>query len=167
MLQALILHFIKVGKYRSALDELEMYLTSYPYLLCGPLHTYAGMLSFFIAQSESMRHDPASLAAMAGNAQDYADVDARHRRRSSSVKRRSSIRASRSARLLSEVSTTTNATDDSDRTATTGSRDPPNPLMISRAKAHFLKALELDKADSVAKEFLTLVSGPLDVGRWP
>lgn len=157
MLHALILHFIKSGRYRSALEELEMYLTSYPYLLCGPLHTYAGMLSFFLAQPESARHDPASLAAMTANAEG-AESGERRRRRSSSVKRRSSVRGSRSARLLSEASATTDTTDSSQRTATTGSREPANPLMVSRAKAHFIRALEVDKGDNVAKEFITVAS---------
>jgi len=31
------------------------YLTSYPYLTSGPLHTYAGLLSFFLAQPVSQR----------------------------------------------------------------------------------------------------------------
>jgi RNA polymerase I-specific transcription initiation factor RRN11 len=70
LLHALVLHLIKHDHYRAALDELETYirhppsflhlvltsnsyLSSYPYLLSGPLHTYAGMLAFYLAQPPS------------------------------------------------------------------------------------------------------------------
>lgn len=54
-MHALILHLIRQKQYREALDELETYLTSYPYLLSGPLHTYAGMLAFYLAQPPDLR----------------------------------------------------------------------------------------------------------------
>ncbi|WWC72500.1 uncharacterized protein I206_106462 [Kwoniella pini CBS 10737] len=55
LLHALILHLIKSGQYRQAYDQLETWLSSYPYLLSGPLHTYAGLLSFYLAQPPSAR----------------------------------------------------------------------------------------------------------------
>ncbi|WRT70617.1 uncharacterized protein IL334_007615 [Kwoniella shivajii] len=55
LLHALVLHLIKYGQYRHAYDHLETYLPSYPYLLSGPLHTYAGLLAFYLAQPISSR----------------------------------------------------------------------------------------------------------------
>jgi hypothetical protein len=63
-MHALILHLIRQKQYREALDELETYLTSYPYLLSGPLHTYAGMLAFYLAQPADLRGE--GLGAEAG-----------------------------------------------------------------------------------------------------
>lgn len=55
LLHALILHMIRNARYREALEELETYLTSYPYILSGILHTYAGMIAFYLAQPASLR----------------------------------------------------------------------------------------------------------------
>ncbi|EIW69960.1 hypothetical protein TREMEDRAFT_17734, partial [Tremella mesenterica DSM 1558] len=50
LLLALVLHLIKHDRHRQALDELELYLPSPPYDDVSTLHTYAGMLSFYLAQ---------------------------------------------------------------------------------------------------------------------
>lgn len=72
ILGELVLHLIRVGKYRLALDELETYatawkgchtgaltalryLSSFTYLSSAPLLTYAGLLYFYLAQPESAR----------------------------------------------------------------------------------------------------------------
>ncbi|CAD6574091.1 MAG: hypothetical protein TREMPRED_001005 [Tremellales sp. Tagirdzhanova-0007] len=55
LLHAFVLHQIKQKNFRAALEELETYLPSYPYLLSGSLHTYAGMLAFYLAQPMSAR----------------------------------------------------------------------------------------------------------------
>ena len=54
-MHALVLHMIKHDRHRAALDELETYLSSYPYLTSAPLHVYAGMLCFYLGQPESVR----------------------------------------------------------------------------------------------------------------
>ncbi|WVO17539.1 hypothetical protein L204_105234 [Cryptococcus depauperatus] len=63
LLHALILYLIKQGQYRQALDELDTYLISYPYALSATLHTYAGLLSFYLAQPSSSIPRPTSLIA--------------------------------------------------------------------------------------------------------
>ncbi|WOO78815.1 RNA polymerase I-specific transcription initiation factor rrn11 [Vanrija pseudolonga] len=55
ILAELVLFHIKGHRYRAALDELETYLTSYPYLLSASLHTYAGMICFYLAQPKALQ----------------------------------------------------------------------------------------------------------------
>ncbi|ORX41103.1 hypothetical protein BD324DRAFT_647998 [Kockovaella imperatae] len=55
LLHALVLHLIKHNRHRAALGELETYLPSYPYLVSGSLHTYAGLLCFYLAQPPAHR----------------------------------------------------------------------------------------------------------------
>ncbi|KAK4686329.1 RNA polymerase I-specific transcription initiation factor RRN11, partial [Tremellales sp. Uapishka_1] len=62
LLHALVLHLINNHRHRAALDELETYLPSVPYLLSAPLHTYAGLLAFYLAQPPSARAAPAPAA---------------------------------------------------------------------------------------------------------
>ncbi|WVQ85865.1 hypothetical protein IAT38_008033 [Cryptococcus sp. DSM 104549] len=80
ILHALVLHLIKQARYRQALDELETYLYSYPYLLSAPLHTYAGLLAFYLAQplaaqtplhERNARH-ASSVSALAAGSEDDA-----------------------------------------------------------------------------------------------
>lgn len=149
VLHALVLHYIKAGRYRLALDELETYVTSYPYLLAGPLHTYAGMLSFFLAQPDSARHESGYGITIAPPAAPA---------RSGSLSRRGSRSRSRrrGARQESEQSNATESSASSSIPAG-GRREPPNENLLIRARAHFNKALEQDPSDDVAKEFIALV----------
>ncbi|CAK5275384.1 unnamed protein product, partial [Mycena citricolor] len=50
ILQELVLHLIASGEHREALDELELYLPSFPYQDNPALHVYAGLLCLFLAQ---------------------------------------------------------------------------------------------------------------------
>ncbi|THH14392.1 hypothetical protein EW146_g5931 [Bondarzewia mesenterica] len=50
ILQELILSLILSGREREALDELELYLPSFPYQDNSVLHTYAGIVSLYLAQ---------------------------------------------------------------------------------------------------------------------
>ncbi|KAF9453000.1 hypothetical protein P691DRAFT_755836 [Macrolepiota fuliginosa MF-IS2] len=52
MLKELILLLILSGQYQKALDELELYLPSFPYQDNPVLHIYAGLLSLQLAQSK-------------------------------------------------------------------------------------------------------------------
>ncbi|KAG7096760.1 hypothetical protein E1B28_004172 [Marasmius oreades] len=51
ILQEMIFRLIMLERYREALDELELYLPSFPYQDNPVLHTYAGLLCFYIAQN--------------------------------------------------------------------------------------------------------------------
>ncbi|KDQ07788.1 hypothetical protein BOTBODRAFT_591586 [Botryobasidium botryosum FD-172 SS1] len=50
ILQEIVLLLIDAGQYREALDEINLYLPSFPYQDNPVLHTYAGLLSLFMAQ---------------------------------------------------------------------------------------------------------------------
>lgn len=128
LLHALVLHLIKHERHRAALDELETwvfalfrcqdadgrYLMSYPYLTSGPLHTYAGLLSFFLAQPTSHRLTAEQMDGRAGSV-------------------------------------------DSTSTSSPPRREAPNGSMIKSARVWFVKAIELDGTDQVAREYLRLV----------
>jgi hypothetical protein len=110
------------------------YLTSYPYLLSGALHTYAGLLSFHLAQPPS---------ALASNApatkptfDENADNDVEPQLDTASLHSEDSARQSKRSRAT----------------------EPPNPTLIRQARAYFIKAVNLDTTDQVAKEFIELVS---------
>ncbi|KIJ56939.1 hypothetical protein M422DRAFT_23077 [Sphaerobolus stellatus SS14] len=51
ILQELILWFIKAGRQQEGLDELELYLPSFPYNEVPALHIYAGFLCLWLARS--------------------------------------------------------------------------------------------------------------------
>ncbi|ESK94454.1 rna polymerase i transcription factor subunit rrn11 [Moniliophthora roreri MCA 2997] len=53
LLQELVFRLIIQERYRDALDELELYLPSFPYQDNPVLHTYAGLLCFYLAQEYS------------------------------------------------------------------------------------------------------------------
>ncbi|TXT03875.1 hypothetical protein VHUM_04298 [Vanrija humicola] len=55
ILAEIALYHIKGHRYRAALDELETYLTSYPYTVSASLHTYAGMICFYLAQPKALQ----------------------------------------------------------------------------------------------------------------
>lgn len=65
LLHALVIHLIKQDRHREALDELDTYLLSYPYILSAPLHVYAGMLAFYLAQREGGQEPDARFLAQA------------------------------------------------------------------------------------------------------
>lgn len=154
LLHALVLHLIKHERFREALDELETYvhcpiqnqththhsryLTSYPYLLSGPLHTYAGLLSFYLAQPQSAlaSHAPATNST---SRQDVDDAENLPLDTASTTSRPS---------LHSEVSAS----------QTTRVAEPPNPVLLRQARAYFVKAVSLDGSDQVAADFIELVS---------
>ncbi|KAF6762175.1 hypothetical protein DFP72DRAFT_1002018 [Ephemerocybe angulata] len=50
ILQELLFCLIRCGKYREALNELELYLPAFPYQDNPILHTYAGLLCLYMAQ---------------------------------------------------------------------------------------------------------------------
>ncbi|KIK04643.1 hypothetical protein K443DRAFT_404091 [Laccaria amethystina LaAM-08-1] len=50
ILQELIFYLVLSGKCRDALDELELYLPSFPYQDNPVFHTYAGLISLYLAQ---------------------------------------------------------------------------------------------------------------------
>ncbi|KXN89564.1 RNA polymerase I-specific transcription initiation factor rrn11 [Leucoagaricus sp. SymC.cos] len=52
MLKELVLLLILSGQYRQALDELELYLPSFPYQDNAILHIYAGLLCLHLAQGQ-------------------------------------------------------------------------------------------------------------------
>ncbi|WWC65128.1 uncharacterized protein I303_107742 [Kwoniella dejecticola CBS 10117] len=122
LLHALVLHLIKAGQHRQAYDQLETWLSSYPYLLSGPLHTYAGLLSFYLAQPASTK--------LSSRTQ-HQDT-----RRSSSV--------SGSSRASSPPAFTPQA----------------DPAALRQARGWFVKALEIDQTDEVAKQFIALIDNP-------
>ncbi|KAK7060453.1 hypothetical protein VNI00_001218 [Paramarasmius palmivorus] len=53
LLQELVFRLILLERYREAVDELELYLPSFPYQDNPVLHTYAGLLCFYLAQEQS------------------------------------------------------------------------------------------------------------------
>ncbi|KAJ7129454.1 hypothetical protein C8R44DRAFT_615328 [Mycena epipterygia] len=63
ILKELVLRLILSHQHREALDELELYLPSFPYQDNGLLHVYAGLASIYIAQptSEVSQFNPSLL----------------------------------------------------------------------------------------------------------
>ncbi|OCF78565.1 hypothetical protein I204_00505 [Kwoniella mangroviensis CBS 8886] len=142
LLHALVLHLIKSGQYRHAYDQLETYLSSYPFLLSGPLHTYAGLLSFYLAQPPSLRSDGQSLPISSS----FNDKQALRRRLSAEVElersSRSSLSSSPPLRPIDHQHLTADAAG------------------LRTARSWFVKALEIDKTDQVARQFIDLIDNP-------
>lgn len=113
------------------------YLTSYPYLLSGPLHTYAGLLSFYLSQP------PSNLAKNAST--------------SSTSKSQAHIGEAQAAEIDSEQSVSSRS-DISTVRPPSRAMEPPNPILIRQARAYFVKALAIDETDVVAGEFIEIVS---------
>ncbi|ODO10491.1 hypothetical protein I350_01086 [Cryptococcus amylolentus CBS 6273] len=135
LLHALILYYVKEGRYRQALEELETYLPSYPYLLSASLHTYAGLLAFYLAQPAShVRQRSPS------RSQQHLIVPGGDGSPSPS----SSPRSSRSP---------------SPPHAPLG-WDHADFSLMGRAKGWFAKSLEIDEKEEVAKEFLRMIDHP-------
>ncbi|TFL00554.1 hypothetical protein BDV98DRAFT_569201 [Pterulicium gracile] len=53
LLKELVLHLIALERHKEALDELELYLPSFPYQENAAFHLYAGLLCFGMAQGSS------------------------------------------------------------------------------------------------------------------
>ncbi|KAI0335616.1 hypothetical protein GY45DRAFT_1240454 [Cubamyces sp. BRFM 1775] len=52
ILKELVLHLIQLGMHRRALEELDLYLPSYPYQDNPVLHVYAGLIALYLAQPD-------------------------------------------------------------------------------------------------------------------
>ncbi|WVW80927.1 hypothetical protein I302_102918 [Kwoniella bestiolae CBS 10118] len=132
LLHALVLHLIKSGQYRQAYDQLETYLSSYPFLLSAPLHTYAGLLSFYLAQPSSLRPNPNGLPSSSS----FNDRMALREH----IERSSSLSSSPPLRNIDHL--------------------PPDGAGMRQAKGWFVKALAIDANDEVAKQFIDLIDNP-------
>ncbi|KAI0638332.1 hypothetical protein C8Q77DRAFT_1153995 [Trametes polyzona] len=53
ILKELVLHLIRSGMHRRAMEELDLYLPSYPYQDNPVLHIYAGLIALYLAQPAS------------------------------------------------------------------------------------------------------------------
>ncbi|KIK67827.1 hypothetical protein GYMLUDRAFT_36605 [Collybiopsis luxurians FD-317 M1] len=53
LIKELVFRLIFAGRHREALDELELYLPSFPYADNAVLHIYAGLLCFYLSQGNS------------------------------------------------------------------------------------------------------------------
>lgn len=138
MLHALILHLIRTNQHREALDELETYLTSYPYLLSGPLHTYAGLIAFYLAQPPTLRVKFGSASAGTDGALgDAAPL-----------------------RWTGEGSDgESDISPDPPGMTRMQKHDPLNQGYMRQARGWFVRALEIGQ-DTVAAEFIHIVCSP-------
>ncbi|WWD20637.1 hypothetical protein CI109_105113 [Kwoniella shandongensis] len=132
-LHAVVLHLIKHGRYRQALEEISTYINSYPYILSSSLHTYAGLLSFYLAQPTSQR-----VGATSSREATYDGTSDRISQRDESV----SAASSPPPELK-------------------GMEELPNPGMMRQARGWFVKALDIDPSDDVAKSFIKLIDNPV------
>ncbi|KAG7449437.1 uncharacterized protein BT62DRAFT_1054388 [Guyanagaster necrorhizus] len=64
ILKEIILRQIMAGHFRQALDELELYLPSFPYQDDPVLHNYAGLLSLYLSQPSISGVDDGMLAQL-------------------------------------------------------------------------------------------------------
>ncbi|WVR08603.1 hypothetical protein IAU60_005658 [Kwoniella sp. DSM 27419] len=139
LLHALVLYLIKQGQYRQAYDQLETYLPSYPYLLSGPLHTYAGMIAFYLAQPPSLRADVTEQAPRDGS-DDWET-------RSASVPLSPTQAGSQSSASPPPA---------------LESQAQVDSFGIRTARTYFSKALGINSRDDVASSFIKLIDNPTD-----
>ncbi|KAE8541508.1 hypothetical protein D1P53_002870 [Cryptococcus gattii VGV] len=132
LLHALTLILIQHARYRQALEELETYLPSYPYLLSASLHTYAGLLAFYLAQPSSAIRQPIPAASQHDNLLGRADRD-------------STAASQRSSRSPSPLPDGWGHADGS---------------LMRQARQWFAKAIEIDEKEDVAREFLRVIDQP-------
>ncbi|KIR68976.1 hypothetical protein I312_100929 [Cryptococcus bacillisporus CA1280] len=132
LLHALTLILIKHARYRQALEELETYLPSYPYLLSASLHTYAGLLAFYLAQPSSAIRQPTPAASQYDNLLGQPDRD-------------STATSQRSSRSPSPLPYGWEHADGS---------------LMRQARQWFAKAIEIDEKEDVAREFLRVIDEP-------
>ncbi|KZT13038.1 uncharacterized protein LAESUDRAFT_639698 [Laetiporus sulphureus 93-53] len=71
ILKELILQLIQAGMHREALDELDLYLPSFPYQGNPVLQTYAGLLALYLAQPQTNADAPQESSALLRDAQFY------------------------------------------------------------------------------------------------
>ncbi|KZT29265.1 hypothetical protein NEOLEDRAFT_1174983 [Neolentinus lepideus HHB14362 ss-1] len=57
ILRELVLRLIQAGKYKEALDELDLYLPSFPYQDNPVLHAYAGLVALYLSQPQGERQE--------------------------------------------------------------------------------------------------------------
>lgn len=107
-------------------------------MLSGPLHTYAGLLNFYLAQpaSDVARHANSIVTASENQKNVGGEVD-------------DEVNSAQSVSSRSDPSSVRN---------TTKIMEPPNPILIRQARAYFVKALAIDEMDVVAAEFVEQVS---------
>lgn len=115
---------------------LNRYLTSYPYLLSGSLHTYAGLLAFYLAQPASHR---VPLSGETGLPEQQSPAP--------------SARSSRASSPTSQSSRSTLRP-----IGPPAMSEPANPILLKQARGYFNKSLNLNPQDEVAMEFIDLVS---------
>ncbi|KAF8646390.1 hypothetical protein AX16_007256 [Volvariella volvacea WC 439] len=81
ILQELIITLIMAEQYREALDELELYLPSFPYQDNPTFHIYAGLLALYLAQTpdidnnNSATFDPRHLQDARGYFEQATNID--------------------------------------------------------------------------------------------
>ncbi|KAL7422710.1 hypothetical protein Q5752_002001 [Cryptotrichosporon argae] len=143
ILHALVLHLIQHDRHRDALSELETYLPSYPYLSSSTLHTYAGMLAFYLAQPVARRRTRASRSRAAQPPAPAQPQWADDRARGQSV-----------MTVDSELSAVSVSSADG------AAADLPNESLVRQARAYFARSLALDPADAVATEFVRMMDAP-------
>ncbi|EPQ59106.1 hypothetical protein GLOTRDRAFT_125416 [Gloeophyllum trabeum ATCC 11539] len=56
ILRELVLRLIQAGRYNEALDELDLYLPSFPYQDNPVLHAYAGLICLYLSQPQGESH---------------------------------------------------------------------------------------------------------------
>ncbi|KAK8850454.1 hypothetical protein IAR55_004372 [Kwoniella newhampshirensis] len=132
-LHAVILHLIKHGRHLQALEEISTYINSYPYILSASLHTYAGLLSFYLAQPTSQRVHHISSDPNWQKEDETPKDDDRERDDSSSLG--SPPRPS-------------------------GTDELPNQGLMRQARGWFVKALGIDGDNEIAKAFIKLIDTP-------
>lgn len=75
ILIALVVHLIKQGQAEQALDEIELYLPNFPFALSAIIHTYAGLISFYLAQPPDSRAATDSMTQPSPRGYDSDDSD--------------------------------------------------------------------------------------------
>ncbi|KAF8580578.1 hypothetical protein K439DRAFT_1356594 [Ramaria rubella] len=78
ILQEIILRLIKGNRHQNALEELELYLPSFPYLDSPVLHIYAGLLCLFLAHPSMLPLNQALVREAKTHLRRAADLDPGH-----------------------------------------------------------------------------------------
>lgn len=129
------------------------YLPAYPYILSAPLHTYAGLICFYLAQPPSARQEPTDQATSATQQRSRESTDASepYRERESTVD--SDLTATSSEHYYRWAT--------ADETGNSRERSPPpapDANLLRQAKGWFTEALKIDPDETVAKGFRDMVS---------
>lgn len=151
------MHYIRTNQYRLALDELDTYLTSYPYILSGPLHSYAGLLCFYLAQPESAR---AGVGATLNGGEGILDIEG-GAGDEGDIRQQGSSEAS-----VGRGDRFTDSYHGHERYEQAAAQ-APNATLLKQARTWFIKAIEI-APDAIASEFIHLVSPrPFALFIWP